>query len=407
MTAGAPSIFKLKGQSTAFLTAFGHGAEHWVGGTFVILLPYLKNDLGLTYFQAGILVALYHASAIFSNFLGGAAIDITGRRVVFLVASLASSGFALLAFGFTDSYIVLCGLIAIIGAGNYLWHPASISFLSEQFPENKGYIFSIHALGASAGDAVAPLVTGLLIAALGWQQSAMISAIPVLTAAAIILVFLLPREAAPKKGAAQGLSWSDYVQGFKTLIQDKVVIGLAGIASSRQMAQSVLMMFIPIYLAEVLEKGPAFVGASFALMQLGGIIATPIAGTLSDRIGRRPVIQAGLFATTVLVLALTFIDNATLYISILAGIGFCLYATRPVLLGWMMDITPPQMGASATGMVFGIQSIFATFAPLIGGAIADTYGLIYVFYFAAGAILISNLIAALLPKDTPAPGVAG
>ncbi len=407
MTADTPSIFKLKGQSTAFLTAFGHGAEHWVGATFFILLPYIKNDLSLTYFEAGVLVALYHASAIVSNFAGAAAIDLSGRRIMFLVASLTFSGFALLTVGFTESFIVLCTLIAVIGAGNYLWHPASITFLSEQFPNNKGYIFSIHAIGASIGDAVAPMVAGILIATLSWQHAAMINAAPVLVVAIILFVFLLPRETKKKKSDEQGLTWDAYVKGFKNLLQNRMVIGLAGIASTRQMAQTVLVMFIPIYLAEVLKVSPIVVGAGFAAMQVGGFVAAPIAGMASDNIGRRPVIQAGLTGSTILVLALTFIDNSTLYIACLAGIGLCLYATRPALIGWMMDIAPPAMGASATGTVFGIQSIFSMFAPLIGGAIADTYGMIYTFYFVSGVILISNLIASLLPKDTPAPGTAG
>ena len=403
MTVTAPSIFKLKGQSTAFLTAFGHGGEHWVGATFFILLPYIKNDLGITYFEAGVLVALYHASAFVSNFAGAAAIDMSGRRVIFLVASLTCSGFALLSAGFAQSYIVLCALISIIGAGNYLWHPASISFLSEQFPDNKGYIFSIHGLGASIGDMVAPVVAGILIAAFSWQQTAMINSVPVLIAALVLLIFLLPRETKPKNSDNKGLTWNTYVESFKSLIKDKMILGLAGIASSRQVAQAVLVMFIPFYLADVLKVSPWFVGAGLAAVHAGGFIAAPIAGTVSDRIGRRPIIQAGLLGSTILVLALTFIDNTTLYISCLAGIGFFLFATRPVLLGWMMDIAPPEMGASATGTVFGIQSIFAMFAPLIGGVIADSYGITAVFYFAAVAIIISNLIAALLPKDTPAP----
>lgn len=392
-------ILQIKGQSKAFLTAFGHCAEHWVGATFIILLPYLKKDLGFSYFEAGILVSIYHASAFVSNFAGAAAIDMSGRRVIFLTASLAASGLALLSFGITENYYILCFLISIIGGANYLWHPASIAFLSEQFPKNKGYIFSIHAIGANIGDALAPMVAGILIAALSWKQSAMINSIPVIIAAIIIFIYLIPKEKGLHGSLSSGITWSTYLDGFKGLIKNKVVIGLAGIASTRQIAQTVLIMFIPLYLQGILKVSPVTVGVSLAVMQIGGFLATPIAGALSDNLGRRPVIKAGLLGSTILIFALTFIDNKTLYISCLGGVGFCLYATRPVLQGWIMDITPPNMGASATGMIFGIQSIFATFAPLLGGAIADTYGIIYVFYFVSFIIVISNIIAALLPKD--------
>jgi nitrate/nitrite transporter NarK len=39
--------------------------------------------------------------------------------------------------------------------------------------------------------------------------------------------------------------------------------------------------------------------------------------------------------------------------------------------------------------------------PVIGGVIADTYGLTSVFYFIAATMLISNLIVLILPKTAP------
>jgi FSR family fosmidomycin resistance protein-like MFS transporter len=64
-----------------------------------------------------------------------------------------------------------------------------------------------------------------------------------------------------------------------------------------------------------------------------------------------------------------------------------------------MDTVPPHLGGSATSVMFGTQSILSTLTPIIGGFIADVYGLVYVFYFLAVLMLISNLIIIVLPKS--------
>jgi predicted MFS family arabinose efflux permease len=48
--------------------------------------------------------------------------------------------------------------------------------------------------------------------------------------------------------------------------------------------------------------------------------------------------------------------------------------------------------------MFGIQAVLASLTPLIGGVIADTWGLIEVFYFLAALMLLANLIVVLLPR---------
>jgi len=136
-------------------------------------------------------------------------------------------------------------------------------------------------------------------------------------------------------------------------------------------------------------------------MQIGGFVAGLIAGTVSDAIGRKPIVLGGTLSTTLVILALAFIDNQTVFVVGVAILGFFLYAIRPVVHSWLMDMVPPHLGGSATSVLFGSQSILSTLTPIFGGLIADTYGLVYVFYFLAALMLISNLIAMTLPKSLP------
>jgi len=86
----------------------------------------------------------------------------------------------------------------------------------------------------------------------------------------------------------------------------------------------------------------------------------------------------------------------------MAVLGFALYSTRGVVHSWMMDVTPPDMGASATGLMFGTQTLLSTLIPLIGGIIADAYGLLYVFYLIALMMLFANASAFIIPSPKPA-----
>ena len=134
-------------------------------------------------------------------------------------------------------------------------------------------------------------------------------------------------------------------------------------------------------------------------LQLGGLIAAPIAGTWSDRVGRRPVVLAGLSVTTIVIAAITLIRNDVTLVAAVSILGFALFAVRPVIHSWMMDLVPTKLSGSATSLLFGTQSLLSAAVPPIGGLIADAYGLPAVFYFLAGTMLVANFLVYLLPHQ--------
>lgn len=388
------------GHGAMVLVGLGHGATHWIAATFYIVLPYMRDDLGLTYAEAGTLAAIFHAASVAANFGSGPLVDMTGRRVLFQVLSLAIGAAALLAFGLGGGFAWLAAMIVLIGATNNLWHPAAIAFLSARYPKNRGYALSIHALGANVGDAVAPLAAGSLLVWLAWPSVAAVNALPVFAVAALLgLLLSSPRTGGG--GAPKGVRGGDYLGGILSVVRDRAVLGLCLMAGFRTMAQNGLLVFLPLYLTDVLHAGPAAMGAALMTMQLGGIVASPIAGALSDRIGRRPIVMAGLGVTTAVIAALTFLGGGPLYVAGVALLGFSLYAVRPVVHSWMMDLTPPELGGSATSLMFGTQAALSTAAPILGGLIAGIWGLPAVFYMLAGIMLIANLVATMLPGAEP------
>ena len=392
----------LRAQVPALLVGLGHGGTHWIAAAFYLLLPFIGRHFGLSYAEIGVLVALFHLSSVAANFLSGLVVDMTGRRVLFQVISLAVGGFALAGFAIGSDYLTLALLIALIGATNNLWHPAAIAFLSERYPANRGYALSLHALGANLGDALAPLAAGALLAWLTWGTTAAVSALPALAMAVVLALVLLAGDK-PGPGAARaGMRMTDYLSGMARVLRDRTVLGLCLMAGFRTMTQAGLLAFLPLYLADVLGLGPLWMGLALSAMQLGGIVAAPLAGTWSDRIGRRPVVLAGLTGATVMITALTAISDGALFVAGIAVLGFSLFAIRPVVHGWLMDLTPPQLAGSASSLMFGVQAALSALVPLIGGLLADQWGLASVFYFLAATMLVANLLVVALPHHDPA-----
>ena len=386
-------------QGPAVLVGMGHGATHWVMGTFYLLLPFIAKALHLSYTEVGFLVSTVHISSFATNLFSGAVVDVTGRRVPILVASLTLGALALASFGIADGVLGLLPLVALIGCTNNMWHPAAISYISRRFPQQRGYALSIHALGANSGDALAPIVVGAALVWLSWPQAATVACAPTL-AVALLLFLALPRQSNRERAqnsAGEGMDLATYFKGLTTLLCDRAVLSLCLVAALRTMTQAGLLAFLPLYLANGLGAGPVMLGLALAAMQSAGVVAAPVAGAWSDRVGRRPIVLAGLTASTVVIVVLMFLGHLATFVVGIAVLGFVLFAVRPVIHSWMMDLTPANLGGSATSLMFGSQAILATSAPIIGGMIADGWGLGAVFYFLASGLLAANLALVLLP----------
>ena len=199
-------------------------------------------------------------------------------------------------------------------------------------------------LGANVGDALAPLAAGALLVWLSWRGTASVSALPVFALAAWIAFALTPRDRQGQRRDAAGSGLAEYWQDVKGLVGDRLILHLSLLAGFRTMAQMGLLVFLPLYLADVAGMGPFMMGVTVMALQVGGIFASPIAGAWSDRAGRRPVVLAGLSVSTVLIAVLTVIQNDVLFIAGVSVLGFVMYAARPVIHSWMMDGGGVQKG---------------------------------------------------------------
>lgn len=383
----------------AFFVAMGHGGTHWVIGTLYILLPFIAKDLQLSYAEAGSLVATYHAFFFLATAGSGSVVDIGGRRVRIQVTSLLIGAASLVAVGYAPHLIWLMAAVAFMGMTNNLWHPAAISYLSQLYLGGRGFALAIHSLGASVGDILAPMAAGYLLVHFTWQNVASLSALPVLVMAGLLFAVLARTDTGVKvqKNGTETKSKA-YLKGLGVLLRDPAIIGLCVMAGFRSMTQNGLLVFIPLYLVDVLNAGATTTGFTMAVLQGGGIAGALASGLLSDKIGRQPVALISLMGTTAAVAALTMVDDRYAFIGIVSVLGIFLFSARPVIQSWSMDLSPPAMQGSAISVLFGVQSGFAMTLPIIGGIVADEYGLGAVFYLLTATVFVATVITLVLPN---------
>ena len=134
-------------------------------------------------------------------------------------------------------------------------------------------------------------------------------------------------------------------------------------------------------------------------MQVAGFAAAPIAGHLSDKMGRRRIIMSSMATSGVILLFMAVAGRSPAFVFLVAFLGFFLFAIRSVMQAWLLDATPPSMGGTSIGIMFGTQAIGAAIGPITGGILADNFGLIATFYFLAFTIVAANMFIFF----TPAP----
>ena len=350
-----------------WLITLGHSLTHWYPATFYLILPIIGKELGLTYSQIGLIMTCQYLAGAIANVPGGILVDTVGRKGVLMALSLFWVGFPYLLMGFSHGYLMLLGCVALVGFGNSLWHPTAIPTLARRFPERKGLVLSIHGMGGNVGDALAPLAIGSLLAVLSWREVVMLNVVPGLVMSFLLVAMLGTLRVGAKHGGGRDdgrvQSLGDYFRGVPALFRNRSLVLLTASSAFRSMTQNALLTFLPVYLAYEMGYSPLWVGAGMFALQAAGFAATPIAGHLSDRMGRRGVMMTSMGMTAVVLLFMAFAGKSNAFIAFIAVLGFFLYAIRPVLQAWLLESTPKNMGGTSIGILFGAQSLGASVAP--------------------------------------------
>jgi len=394
-------------------TSLGHAYTHLFPSIFYLLLPLIKKEFGLTYTQMGFLITMRFLCQTLISFPSGMLVDLFGRHRLVMILSMACVWASSLVAATTSQYGLLLVCMGFLGLGNNMWHPAAMSILHHAYPRTRGLAMGWQASAANIGDALGPLLCGIALAWFSWRQILAGGSIPGL------LLFLLAGwllgkslqedgDGSPalgegrKQAGEKRLSFAQYAREVGKLFTNRGIFALSLINGIRALTQNGLSTFLPSFLMTLLHLSPWVSGIYMTVLQTAGIVAAPVAGHASDRYGRRKVVRASLVSMSVGILLLVLLNRPWLFVVFLGVVGFSLYAVRPVLLAWSMELAPQSFEGTVISMQFSFQAALSAVAPVAGGWIADRWGLIYTFYFLAAMVLLSNGLV-LFVRESEAP----
>ena len=85
------------------------------------------------------------------------------------------------------------------------------------------------------------------------------------------------------------------------------------------------------------------------------------------------------------------------------ALGFSLFTLRSIILAFALDVTPPEIGGSTVSYVFTWNQTVAVLSPLVGGFLADAFGIEFALYFIAFLIFTGALfVSAIKPMQRQA-----
>ena len=408
MSATAATVSPPRTFRDVWLISAGHGLTHWYPATFYVLLPLIGKELGLSYTQIGFLMSAQHIAGALSNLPGGMLVDAIGKNGYLMAASLFWVGFPYALMSLTHSMWMLVVCVMLVGIGNNLWHPAAIPTLAYGYPQRKGLVLSFHGMGGNIGEALAPLAAGALLAWFTWREVVVINIVPGLVMATLILMMVgalattRAQDDGKDKDVNAGIAdtWNarQYLHDLGTLLRDRTLMLICISGGFRTLTQVGLLVFLPVYLAYEQGYSPIAVGLCMTVLQVAGLIAGPIAGHVSDKVGRQKVVLSSMLLTGVTIIGMVLVGQSFAFIIFVALVGFFLYAMRPVMQAWAVENTPKRLAGTGVGLQFTILAIGGSIAPATFGIIADTWSVYAGFYFLAGTIIAANLLVLFVPR---------
>ena len=408
MSATAATVSPPRTFRDVWLISAGHGLAHWYPATFYVLLPLIGKELGLSYTQIGFLMSAQHIAGALSNLPGGMLVDAIGKNGYLMAASLFWVGFPYALMSLTHSMWMLVVCVMLVGIGNNLWHPAAIPTLAYGYPQRKGLVLSFHGMGGNIGEALAPLAAGALLAWFTWREVVVINIVPGLVMATLILMMVgalattRAQDDGKDKDVNAGIAdtWNarQYLHDLGTLLRDRTLMLICISGGFRTLTQVGLLVFLPVYLAYEQGYSPIAVGLCMTVLQVAGLIAGPIAGHVSDKVGRQKVVLSSMLLTGVTIIGMVLVGQSFAFIIFVALVGFFLYAMRPVMQAWAVENTPKRLAGTGVGLQFTILAIGGSIAPATFGLIADTWSVYAGFYFLAGTIIAANLLVLFVPR---------
>lgn len=352
--------------STARLAdALGNSMMVIVLPLYVAKLPSISLDLPEPVL-IGVLLSIYGIVNILFQPLMAALTDRFGKpKRIILIGLLLMTG-STLAFILAERFSHLLLIRSLQGLGVALAVPATLGLMTlATVRETRGGSMGLYSTMRLVGFSTGPLLAGFLFESFGFATVFAVGGGMVLLSALLIYIWVDERNLPP----VEAPSVIKPFRVFDREIWSREVIGLGAATVSMAMAFSMMAALENEFNARLGQTAVGF-GLAFSALTFGRMLVQVPLGRLSDRIGRKPVIVAGLILLAPITASLG-LAGSTLALStgrFLQGIASAAIAAPTLAL--VGDLSPVggearQMSVVTTGFFVGIS-----IGPLIAGSLA-------------------------------------
>ena len=381
----------------------GHFMSHYYTMMLPPLFPLLHNDLGVSYTLLGLLLSLKSIASGATQLPAGILVDRFGARKI-LVFGFSMIMMSYLFIALSDAFWMIALLFMLAGTGNAVFHPADYSIMSESVDSRRmGRSFSAHTFAGHLGTALAPVVSLLLVATLGWSWRG-----AVLMSVAVGLIMVLgiisqwsyiqegPTKQKPTRKSdtgTDGRTEETVWQSIMVILASKPMLFLFLFFSMQSIGTGGFKNFAVAGLTELhgtsLEAaGGALTGFLFA--SAFGVLA---GGWLADYDKRHArTASAALLATAGISLLIGSVNlHYALLVFFFTLAGLIQGIIRPARDMMIRAASPKGSIGKAFGFVFSGQAIGGGISPVVFGAMLDFGAPEWVFYASALFLVLCML----------------
>ena len=163
------------------------------------------------------------------------------------------------------------------------------------------------------------------------------------------------------------------------------------------MALGAVVTLLALYLGNDLDLAVFNRGFHISLLIAVGLLAKPMAGMVSDKLGRKQVLVPGLIWSCVLALMIAVFDDGISLTITIALLGLFLYPDQPILTAALFDVLDREEATIGLGVASFASFLMAAVSPLIAGAIYEISGFQAGLYYVSGLFALAALVLAMLP----------
>jgi len=359
------------------------------------LIPVIVPVIHMNMSQAGAYMSAFYVGYVITQIPTGILADAFGVRAV-LGVTLAIEGIAQYFMGDIASFQGGFWLRIIIGLAAGADMSCCVRAIMEWFlPKDRGMAFGILMAGPTLGLLLANYLIPALNASFQWRMANHIVGIAVVILA--ILVYALIKASDTRQ--AQSL-FGGIPAYFRN--RDLVLLALAGFCVIWM--EIGFAAFANTFLTKQLNFGIKEAGLILVCYSIGGVLASPASGWISDFIGHRKQLAIGAF-TLAMFCTIYFGYQTTTQMLLVVGFiyGFVSYFANPHFSLMIAEIAGKDRSATATGISNAIFQIAAILAPLaLGISIDITHTFRAIWYILALGPLVGIFVMTAVRPPTAA-----